>query len=463
VELEIIRFEPMTNSIVAIAQNPLHRDIGADSAGDSYDPGSGNGGYDVLFYDLTIDYRINTNRIAAVAVISLKSTQRLARFSLDLVGLTATNVQIDGSRASRYHQTPTKLIITPARPVLPDAEFIVTIRYGGAPSPRRSAWGDVGWEELSDGVLVAGQPSGAPTWFPCNDHPSSKAAYRITVTLGSSYRVIANGRLVSTTNRASRTQWVYESLEPMATYLATVQIGMYRTRATSAESIPQFAYIPTDLSSEFDADFASQPQMVETFEKLFGPYPFGQYSVVVTDDELEIPLEAQGLSIFGRNHVDGEGGSLRLIAHELAHSWFGNSLTNASWQHIWLHEGFACYAEWLWSEASKGPKTQRLAEQHWSRLNSLQQDFAIGDPGPELMFDDRLYKRGALTLHALRLTVGDTAFFRMLRSWTAQNRHGSVTTEQFIAHAEASTGVEVRPLLEEWLFEHALPRLPKKR
>ena len=99
--------------------------------------------------------------------------------------------------------------------------------------------------------------------------------------------------------------------------------------------------------------------MIALFEGLFGPYPFDAYTVVVTDDDLEIPLEAQGLSVFGANHMDGRRGSERLVAHELAHQWFGNSLTVGLWRDIWLHEGFACYAEWLWSEASGGRTAAR--------------------------------------------------------------------------------------------------------
>jgi aminopeptidase N len=450
----------------SIVANPRKsdQDVGAATAGDSYDPKSGNGGYTVSHYDLVLDYRVSTNRLGAAAALSMHSTQRLSRFSLDLTGLTVTNVLVDGSRAARYTHSAGKLTITPGRPIAPDTDFTVIVRYNGYPSPRSSPWGEVGWEELSDGVLVAGQPSGAPTWFPCNDHPSDKATYRIAITLASSYRAIAGGRLLSATVRSSRTEWVYESIEPMATYLATLQIGQYRSRPLSeSRGIPQFAFLPPDLLKEFDADFGDQPVMMRTFEELFGPYPFLQYTVVIADDDLEIPLEAQSLSIFGRNHVDGEGGSTRLIAHELAHSWFGNSLTASSWQHIWLHEGFACYAEWLWSEASGGAKAQRIAEQQWSRLNGLNQDLRIGDPGPDLMFDDRLYKRGALTLHALRLTVGDETFFAMLRAWTSANQYGSVTTEQFLDHAAGFAAHDPRPLLSAWLFDAALPALPKRR
>ncbi|WP_243844464.1 M1 family metallopeptidase [Salinibacterium sp. ZJ454] len=434
------------------------------TAVDPYVPGSGNRGYSVRHYDLDIDYRVANNRFIGIATISADASERLETFTLDLVGLVAAKVSVNGQRAARFLDVSGKLTITPARPIDAGAAFTVTVRYSGSPGPRRSPWGDVGWEELSEGVLVASQPNGAPTWFPCNDRPADKATYRIAVTAETPYRVIANGKLVASRVKASRTQWVYEVAEPMAPYLATVQIGYYSAHPLTTAplgQVPMKAWIPSDLGHEFASDFADQPAMMEAFERMFGPYPFPDYTVVVTDDDLEIPLEAHGMSIFGRNHVDGLKGEYRLVAHELAHSWFGNSLTAASWQHIWLHEGFACYAEWLWAEDSGRWSAHRLATHYWTKLSTQHQDFLIGDPGPELMFDDRVYKRGALTLHALRLTMGDDAFFAMLRAWTVRHRHGTVTTEQFMEHAAGFTARPLGRLFRAWLFDRALPRLPR--
>ncbi len=200
--------------------------------------------------------------------------------------------------------------------------------------------------------------------------------------------------------------------------------------------------------------------MTALFEDRFGPYPFGGYTVVVTDDNLEIPLEAQGLSVFGANHLDGRRGSERLVAHELAHQWFGNSLTAGRWRDIWLHEGFACYAEWLWSQESGGRSADEQARAAHTRLAALPQDLLVGDPGPDAMFDDRLYKRGALTLHALRRTVGDEAFFTLLRTWVARHRHGTVSTADFLACASHVTGHDLGPLLDAWLHRLPLPDLP---
>ena len=432
------------------------------SAGDPYLPTSGNGGYRVSRYELDLTYRMSTNLLYGRARLLAEVTAPLSQFSLDLAGLRVAKVAVNGRRAPRFATRGRKLHIWLDRLLPAGVTMTVDVQYSGNPRPVRGLWGEVGWEELRDGVLVAGQPNGAPSWFPCNDHPSNKAAYRITVTTDSPYRVVANGRLVAQTVGGSQTTWEYDQPEPMATYLATVQIGQYELIDVAKKPVPQRAAVPHRRRKRFVDRFSRQPAMISAFEKTFGPFPFSQYTVVITDDDLEIPLEAQGVSIFGANSLDDDGAE-RLIAHELAHQWFGNSLTLRSWQHIWLNEGFACYAEWLWSEQSGGPSADRLAARHRARLADLPQDLVIADPGPQSMFDDRLYKRGALTLHAVRRTVGDDAFFELLRRWATTHRYGTVTTDQFLAHAQDYAATSLRPLFTEWLFEAVLPRLPAGR
>jgi aminopeptidase N len=182
--------------------------------------------------------------------------------------------------------------------------------------------------------------------------------------------------------------------------------------------------------------------------------------VVVTDDELEIPLEAAGLSIFGSNFLDDDWNAERLVAHELAHQWFGNCVTLRQWKDIWLHEGFACYCEWLWSEQSGRTTADEHARRHWDRLDDLPQDLVLGDPGPDEMFDDRVYKRGALLLHALRLTIGDEAFVRLLREWVARHQHANASTEDLVELANEIAGEDLSGLFAAWLHEKRLPELP---
>ena len=157
-------------------------------------------------------------------------------------------------------------------------------------------------------MLVAGQPNGAASWFPCDDHPSAKASYRIQISTESPYHALANGELLSRRARAGMTTWTYEQAEPTSTYLVTLQIGVYEPHRHGQDTgVQMHAALPDRLRRNFDHDFGRQPQMMKLFVKLFGPYPLSTgYTVVVTDDDLEIPLEAQGISIFGANHCDGQ-------------------------------------------------------------------------------------------------------------------------------------------------------------
>ncbi|GAA3672863.1 M1 family metallopeptidase [Nocardioides ginsengisoli] len=426
---------------------------------DPYLPGHGDPSYAVRHYDLDLIYVLDGNRLRGTAVLSLVVRESTSRLVLDLAHLTATKVRVDGARLKKWSARSERLVLQLDRICPAGTELTVTIAYGGSPQPVIDRHhGDAGWEELEDGVIVAAQPHGAPTWFPCNDRPDDKATYRISLSAPSGYAVVANGTLVDKRRRASVDTWTYEMDRPMATYLATVQIGRYVT-TEHAPSVVTIGPADVDLTDSFD----TQPAMMTFFSRVFGAYPFDSYTAVVTDDDLEIPLESQSLSTFGRNFCTADWSHVRLIAHEMAHQWFGNAVTLRTWRDIWLHEGFACYAEWLWSEESGGPFTcDGWARHHHERLTAEPQDLVLADPGPEVMFDDRVYKRGALALHALRVAVGDQAFFEVLRGWVAARAGGSVTTEEFVAFAADATGVDVAGVLGPWLYEAALPGCPQR-
>ncbi|MGK2879314.1 MAG: M1 family metallopeptidase [Mycobacterium sp.] len=428
---------------------------------DPYIPGNGNFGYRVSRYELDLEYKVSSNRLAGDATITAVTLAELGSFTVDLSdALSVGKVSVNGHRPAAYRSSNNKLHIRLAAKLPAGAALKIGIRYGGTPRPIRSVWGEVGFEELTNGVLVAGQPNGAASWFPCDDHPSSKASYRISISTDSPYLAIANGELKSKRVHAGMTTWAYEQPEPMSTYLATLQIGEYQTHRLSKSPVPMHAALPARLKRDFDHDFGRQPQMMKLFVKLFGAYPLAAgYTVVVTDDDLEIPLEAQGMSIFGANHCDGSRDAERLIAHELAHQWFGNSVTVRRWRDIWLHEGFACYAEWLWSENSGGQSADKWARHYHQRLRDSPQDLLLSDPGPRDMFDDRVYKRGALTLHALRGKLGDKAFFALLREWTTRYRHGTVVTDDFTGLAANYARASLRPLWVAWLHRTEVPDL----
>ncbi|GAA4425162.1 M1 family metallopeptidase [Actinokineospora soli] len=421
---------------------------------DDYLPRSGDCGYRVTGYDLTLDYRVGPGRLTGRARITAVSAEPLRRLTLDLAApLRVARVLVDGKQARHAHSGG-KLTVTPARPLADGAPFTAEIRYAGNPVPIRGRWGDIGWDHLDDGVLVASQPVGAPSWFPCNDHPSDKATYRIAITTASAYQVVATGVLVSTRTAASTTTWVYELAQPTPTYLVSVQIGRYALHHAPGP-VPTTLAAPTRLMAAARHDFDRQQRMITEFSALFGPYPFPQYTVVVTDADLDVPVEAQSLSVFGANHVDGRRGAERLVAHELAHQWFGNCLTIAAWRHIWLNEGFATYAEWLWSEISGGRPARWHAARARETLAAAPQDLVLADPGVDRIFDDRVYLRGALTLHSLHTHLGAPVFTTLVADWVAEHRDGHVATDAFLLHC-ARYG-DVSALLRQWVLTPALP------
>lgn len=437
---------------------PVGATPGAEHSTDPYLPAQGNGGYRVLHYNLDIDYRVAQNRISGRAVITARAVQSLSRFTLDLGRFRVRDVLVDG-RPAKFDHRPDKIRIRPEKHVAYGAIFKIEIRYGGKPAPISGRWGDIGWDELTDGALVASQPNGAPSWFPCNDRPDDKASFLVTLTAASAYTVVVTGDLVARRRGTGTTTWVYERNEPTAPYLMSVQVGRYDLVELAPGRVVQRAAIPPRVFTTFRHDFGRHGEIMRALEHLFGPYPFREYVVVVADDDLDDPIEAQGMAVFGRNHVDGRRTHERLVVHELAHQWFGNSLTVANWRHIWLNEGFATYAEWLWSGASGGRSAAAHAAQWHAWAASQPGGIAIADPGVDRMFDTLVYKRGALTLHALRARIGEAAFFALVRSWVAEHRHSTVTTEQFREHAARFAAQPLDDLFAAWLDRPELPPL----
>ncbi|MGO4535345.1 M1 family metallopeptidase [Leifsonia sp. 2MCAF36] len=436
-------------------------DAAPEAAPHAYLPQSGTDAYAVLSYDLDLKYRVATNRLDATALIRARASIDLPAIVLDLVHLKAKRVRVDGQKPARISQTTTHLRVTPATPVPAGTEFTVEVAYDGSPIPRRTRWGTLGWEELTDGAIVAAQPSGAPTWFPCNDRPSDKASYSLRITTEQAYTVLATGEPAGHTVSGGRGTWTFERTEPTATYLAAVQIGRYTLERRHTAGVDWALAYPPALARRVLHDFEPVGRMLECFQELFGPYPFPSYTVVVTEDPLEIPLESQAMATFGSTHADGRGGSERLIAHELAHQWFGNSVGLASWRDIWLNEGFACYAEWLWSEASGGLSARAQARVHHAALRLAPKDLLLGDPGPDSMFDDRVYKRGACLLHALRVRTGDERFFALLQEWTQTHRFRTVTSADFEALAALYAEEPLDAFFDAWLRQTRLPSLSR--
>ncbi|EST20747.1 M1 family metallopeptidase [Streptomyces roseochromogenus] len=445
-------------------------DEGARQA-ERYFPSHGTYGHRTLSYDLHLAYDPAAGTLDGRARIQAVADRPLRQVELDLAGLTVHDARIDGAVVGPGRKR-NKLVLPVRRPIAAGTPFTMEIGYGGRPGPVRTPFGQIGWDRTGDaneGTLVAAQPLGAPSWFPCNDRPDDKAEFTFRVTVPRGHHALANGALVDRSRRGPTECWTYHHPGPMAPYLAALYTGRFthdtweaRDTSTGRRVTGRDAY-PTYLSRRARYDLARQPAMFEVFTGWFGPYPFETYGAVVVDAELDQPVENQTASVFGRNHVDGARTWETLVAHELVHQWYGNSVSLRDWRDIWLNEGFATYGEWLWSEHIGEDSADTIARAAWHTLARRPQRLRIADPGPDRIFDDRVYNRGACTLHALRLTLGDDRFFALLRGWHHAHRGGSADTAAFIAHAGRYAPTAVEPVLHAWLHEKQLPPLPPAR
>jgi aminopeptidase N len=513
----------------------------ATGAGDPYYPGLGNPGYHAEHYTLDLTVDPARGALAGTAQIQARSTQALPRFSLDLVGLTVRGVTVDGATAAAS-RAGDKLVITPARPVPAGHGFQVTVAYQGTPQPIADPSGDstgaaqVGWHHDGDEVYVASETAGARTWYPVNDTPGDKASYTFRITVPAGYTAVANGLPAGRSGTGTSTTFTWQSAAPMASYLATLEVGRFtQLTSTGPDGLPVLSYAPASLSAQVQSSFANLPEMIGYFESFLGPYPFAAAGVTVVSPAFRWSLETQTRPVYSSQvltvppDVAQEG-----ISHELAHQWFGDSLTPAHWADIWLNEGFATYLSWLWL-AHNGESaflTGLMRSQYGYELNapdyatllehpdlSAPQIFAIlrrqfqpdgrpvtnaqilaamgltsasqltsrkalgllgvrpgsadaaeyleaarssapAAPPPADLFTTAVYNRGAMTLQALRVRVGDPVFFRILRAYAARYRYGSVTTAAFTAVAEQVSGQDLHAFFSTWLYAPAAPPMP---
>jgi aminopeptidase N len=426
---------------------------GSPGSGDPFFPLAGNGGYDVSNYSLKLSYDPATNQLGGTAVIAARATQNLSRFDLDLRGFTISRLLVN-DRAADFTRDGQELIITPKSGLLAGRGFTVTIDYAGTPAvvtdPDQSI---EGWVPTKDGAFVVGEPQGSPGWYPVNDSPRDKATFDFSVTVPEGLTVMANGVLVSNSSSGGKTTWVWKESDPMAPYLATATVGRFDLTVSKVGSIPSYVAIDPTLST--GNVLRLLPDIVQFYVSIYGQYPFNAVGAIVDDAKVVgYSLETQTKPVFDRMPDE------TTLAHELSHMWYGDSVTLAQWPDIWLHEGFATWSEWIWSERT-GNKT---AQKYFDNLyNTPPQDVRFwtpppGNPGtPVFLFNGTIYYRGAMTLQALRGKVGDFAFFRIMKDWATQNRYGNVSTPQFVALAEADSGMDLDHFFDVWLYQPDKP------
>lgn len=446
----------MIRCLLGLAATGLLTASAALAAGPSepFFPRSGSAAYDVGHYDVRLAYRPSRGTIDAAATIEAKARQGLRRFSLDLVGLRVTAVSVDGEPAG-FKRGKDKLKITPATRVKSGESFTVTVDYRG--HPRRIVDPDgsnEGWNPTPDGAIAVGEPVGTAAWMPCNNTPRDKASFDFELTVPAQLQAVSNGRLVAVERHGARRTFSWRERDPMATYLALVDIGRGKLVRGSAAGLPSWTLVDPAQASQAPRVLAKLPGIVRFESEIFGPYPFDALGSVVDVADLEYALETQTRPIYA--FVP----NLTTVVHETAHQWFGDSVSLERWPNIWLNEGFATWTEWYYAERHGGRSAAQIFHKLY-RVPASSTTFWNPPPGhpgqAKNLFATSTYVRGAMALEALRLKIGTKPMLTVLRQWATRHRGGNADIDQFVELAEDVSGQRLGGLFQRWLFERGKP------
>lgn len=453
-----------TTTSEAVVGNTLSDDELA-SYGDPLFEGLGNQGYDVQHYDLMIDTTSNENASAgaidAIATIDLITTHTLTSFNLDLIYLDVQSVTVDDEPAEFEH-VGRELTVTPGSTLSQGDSAIVQVRYSGVPvsmNNENEIFGP-GWQATEWGSYTISEPNGAATWFPGNDHPSDKATFGIAVTVPVGTVAVASGSLIERIVDGETETFGYSMPEQMTTYLASVVVGDFvidESVSDSGVAIRNVLWAEDAESLRPILEETTIP-MLELFESILGPFPFDTYGVAAVPDNLGFALENQTMSLFSVNTLSFDSiFTDGILAHEMAHQWFGDAVSPAEWDDIWLNEGYATWSETYWLASQGHDQIPRLAEEN----REIPYGPLVGGT-EDTLFRGAVYVRGALALESLRRTVGDEEFFEFTRTWIGEHSGGTASTAQFIALVDQTFGEEAQQMMKAWIFDEVSPELPAK-
>src|ERR1035437_2470790 len=423
----------------------------------------GDSTIDIQYYKLDLSLTNTPNYLKGKVTVNLKPVSSISHFFLDLQdNLTVDSITINGI-TNQFNHTNNQLVVTLPR-VLNSSELISTlIYYQGVPGSSGFGSFTFGTHSGSPVIYTLSEPYGASDWFPCKDTPADKAdSSDQWITCSSDLYAASNGKLMSITDNGDGTKtFKWKNSYPIAQYLLSLAITNYTIytnyyKYSPVDSMPVVHHIYPETFPIAQEVLDKTPLMIKIYSDRFGQYPFLKEKYGHAQFGWSGGMEHQTCSSMGTFAED-------IISHELAHQWFGDKITCKDWHHIWLNEGFATYCTGLYYEAAYGPgylgsymASQMVIAQ--TAVGSIYvQDISNVD---EIFNNARTYSKGSAVLHMLRGIVGDTLFFRILKSYIADSTlaYNVAVTKDFQKVAEIVSGLSLDYFFNEWIYGENYPR-----
>jgi aminopeptidase N len=420
-------------------------------------PDVGDPGVDALHYDLALGWSPDTDTLDATETLTFRSTEKADSFQLDFSEVLEIDLlTVDGKNAN-FRQDGKNLVVR--TPVKKNRRYELVVDYSGTPEPvdvpvQRSDFSQTGFTITGDHeVWTMQEPWGAYSWYPVNDHPSDKALYDFTLSVPAPWMGIANGDLLSKDEQDGLTVTRWHLAEPAASYLTTLAFGDYKqTDLAGPDDLPIRIFTPKAEPGTLDGP-STAPDAVEWLEQYLGPFPFDTLGILVVDSNSG--METQTMITLGDTDYTL---SKAVVVHEIAHQWYGDTVTPDDWRDLWMNEGMAMYLQAMW-EADQSGKPLDLTMDEWARDDQDMREFA-GPPGDydvDKWGDNNVYYSAALMWHELRKRLGDDRFFDAIRAWPESQENHSSNQEALVRFFEERTGEDLSSLFDAWLLSEDTP------
>lgn len=430
---------------------------------------------DVAHIALTLHLDLAQKTLRGTCATTVRAiSEPVASVALDAVDLQIVQARQADGTPLRYDYDGQRLLVSLATPLRRGDEATVAVEYS-VTNPRLGLYfiaPDAAYPDKPVQVWSQCQDEDARYWFPCFDAPNEKATTAITITVPQPYFALSNGTLVETRHDAaagtSTYHWVQD--QPHATYLMTLVVGDFAVHTELLDGLPVQWYVPRGREADGQRAFGDTPEMLRFFSAKIGlPYPWSKYAQVAVADFIFGGMENTSATTQtdltlhdARAHLDFSSNGL--VAHELAHQWFGNLLTCKQWSHAWLNEGFATYFDALFHEHHKGTDEFRYL-MHQNAKNYFREDaeeyrrpvVTNVYKEPIDLFDHHLYEKGSLVLHMLRYMLGDDLFWRAIQQYVSANQHQVVETIDLERAVETATGRNLQAFFRQWVYQGGYP------